>query len=119
MMPAKAGSEGDRHPLVDVEERAARSATFEIPSREEREDLWPGDLAKLIFTDIGERIWVEVVDVLDAVYVGTVESSPLHSELHRGDEIVFHPGNVADISRKCVPGFDRPFRKRNQGILPQ
>jgi hypothetical protein len=118
-MSVKTGSKSDQHRLVDVEERAARFATFEIPSREEREDLWPGDLAKLIFADIGERIWVEVVDVLDAVYVGTVESSPLHSELHRGDEIVFQPENVADISRRCVPGFDRPSRKRNQGTLPQ
>ena len=118
-MSVKTGSKSDQHRLVDVEERAVRFATFEIPSREEREDLWPGDLAKLIFAGIGERIWVEVASVLDSVYVGTIESSPLYSELHRGDEIVFQPENVVDISRKCVPGFDRPLRERNQGTLPQ
>jgi hypothetical protein len=118
-MPANADLEGDRCRLADVEERAAGSGTFEIPSREEREDLWPGDRAKVIFEKIGERLWVEVVNVLGSTYVGTVESSPLYSELHKGDEIVFHPENVADISRKCVPGLDRPFRRRDQGKLSQ
>ena len=41
------GVEGAPPKLVDVESRASRHKSFEIPSRDEREDLWPGDLAKV------------------------------------------------------------------------
>ena len=99
--------------LADVEERAAGSKTFVIPSREEREYLWPGDLAKLVFEGIGERLWVRVVDVLDGcTYVGVMVSSPLGGDLRMGDRLVFGPEHVADISRKSIPGFDRPLEKR-------
>ena len=103
--------------LADVEERAAGSKTFVIPSREEREDLWPGDLAKLILEGFGERLWVRVVDVLDGcTYVGAMVSSPLGGDLRLGDRLVFGPEHVADISRKSVPGFDRPLEKRRMEV---
>ena len=109
--------------LADVEKRAARSKLFEIPSREEREDLWPGDLAKLVFervSGIGERLWVRVMNVMgEGLYVGAVESSPLYDDLHRGDEVIFEAKNVAGITRNCVPGFDRPFRKQKQKAILQ
>ena len=95
------------HRLADVEKRHAESEAFEIPSREEREDLRPGDLAKLVFEEIGERLWVRVTNVMVyKTYVGTIESSPLYSDIHRGDEVVFMPENIADVEKKirfCKP----------------
>ena len=103
--------------LADAEKRAVESTTFKIPSREEREDLWPGDQVKLIFEEIGERLWVRVVDVLVEgiyVYVGSIESSPLYSDLHKGDEIVFGPENVSDLIKNRIRGFDRSSQERKQ-----
>lgn len=106
--------------LADAERRAAGSKDFKIPPREEREDLWPGDLAKLVFEDVGERLWVRVMNVMgEGLYVGAVESSPLYDDLHRGDEVIFESKNVAGITRNCVPGFDRPFRKQKQKTILQ
>ena len=102
--------------LADVEKRAAGSKTFVIPSREEREDLWPGDQAKVVFEDFGERLWVRVVDVLGGcVYVGAMVSCSLYGDCRMGDTVVFGPEHVADISRKSIPGFDRPIEKRRMG----
>ena len=90
--------------LADVEKRAARFRNFEIPSREERENLWPNDLVKVIFEEIGERLWVRVTNVmLHGTYVGVLVSSPLQGDRFMGDSLVFGPENVADISRS---GFD-------------
>ena len=103
--------------LADVEKRAAGSKTFVIPSREEREDLWPGDLAKVILDEVGERIWVRVVDVVMACfYVGFVVSSPLYAGCQMGDKLIFGPENIAGIERKCIPGFDRPVGRRKPGM---
>ena len=102
--------------LIDIEKRAVKFKTFEIPSREEREDLWPGDLAKVVLDGVGERLWVRVMDVLmGCIYVGSIVSSPVYSDAHMGDKLVFGPENVSDISRKRIPGFDRPLEKRKLG----
>ena len=99
--------------LADVEKRAARCQSFEIPSREEREDLWPGDLAKLVFMDVGERLWVRVTDVMGrGSYVGSMVSRPLHSDRRMGGRIFFGPENVADIARRRSSGSDRRFQGR-------
>ena len=99
-------------PLVDVEERAARLKplkSFEIPSRSEREDLWPGDLVKLGFWDSRARLfvramWVRCADVLDDhTYVGILETSPLFDDIRRGDEVLFSPENVVSID-PCSQG---------------
>lgn len=92
--------------LVDVEVRTQmanrmvrESNSFEIPSRAEREDLWPGDLVKLISTNAGEYLWVKVLnrDGTDPgtgkLYSGTVISNP-----HEGDKVSFGPENVTDIA---------------------
>lgn len=93
----------ERNPyrLADVERRAAlHKDDFEIPPREEREDLWPDDLVKLIFEGIGERLWVKVINVLDhQIYVGVIDSSPVYGDVHRGDEVIFGPEHVAGLSR--------------------
>ena len=90
--------------LADVEVRAAKWETFEIPSRAERENLWPGDLVKLVFEDIGERLWIKVLnrDGTDPgtgrLYSGIVMSKPLDSSMSEGDKISFGPEHVADIA---------------------
>ena len=111
------GVEGAPPKLVDVESRASRHKSFEIPSRDEREDLWPGDLAKVILDEVGEWIWVRVVDVMmDCFYVGSVVSSPLYAGCQMGDRLVFSPENIAGIERKCISGFDRPVGRRKLGM---
>lgn len=93
--------------LADVEARErARPATYVIPPRDEREDLWPGDLAKVVVvavggTSCGERIWVRV-GLREAgchLYRGTVVSFPATAGLHSGDELRFGPEHVSDVHR--------------------
>jgi hypothetical protein len=108
--------------LVSAEERhAAHPATFQIPSKTEREALVPGVAAKLLFhietKDAGrvidrgvDRMWVIVQAVGPDGYAGVLDSDPGHSEglnLHEGDVIVFGPEHVAAIdypSRDYVVG---------------
>jgi hypothetical protein len=91
--------------LANVEVREKGSSSFEIPSRAEREDLWPGDLIKLILATVdeylwlGEYLWVKVLnrDGTDPeagkLYSGTVISNP-----HEGNKVSFGPENVAEIA---------------------
>jgi hypothetical protein len=93
------------HRLADIEKRAAMWTSFEIPSRRKRENLQPGDLVKLVFKDIGERLWVEVRERLVSrenlhtrmSYIGVIDSSPLHFSVRQNDEVIFGPEHVADI----------------------
>lgn len=92
--------------LADVEVRAAESeGSFGIPARSEREDLWPGDLVKLVFLDVGERLWVKVLnrDGTDPgtgkLFSGIVISKPANSsDMPEGTPIDFGPENVAAIA---------------------
>ena len=86
------GEEGAPPKLVDVESRASRYKSFEIPSRDEREDLWPGDLAKVILDEVGERIWVRVVDVVMACFY-----------------VVVLLGEFDGFIRLAVEDFDNPL----------
>jgi hypothetical protein len=99
--PKKMPEKRNPYRLADVERRASlHKGDFEIPSREEREDLWPGDLVKLIFEGIGERLWIVVISVLEPhIYVGVIDSSPAYGDVYQGDEVIFSPENVADITR--------------------
>ena len=98
--------------LVSAEERhAAHPATFQIPSKTERETLVPGVAAKLLFhietkeagrvIDRGvDRMWVIVKAVGPDGYAGVLDSDPGQSEglnLHEGDAIVFGPEHVVAI----------------------
>jgi len=90
--------------LVSAEERHAESPdTFQIPSREEREGLCPGDHVKIIFetaTGRPERMWVRVEDVGEDCYLGSIANKPAFIPPHVlkfGDEIVFGPEHVASI----------------------
>lgn len=66
----------------------------------------PGYLAKLIFEEPGvggERMWVEVLEVLDGGrYKGVLRNSPVTLSVTRGTELEFGTENVADV------GFPHP-----------
>ena len=115
--------------LVSAEERhAGYPATFQIPSRTEREALVPGVAAKLLFDietketsrviDRGvDRMWVIVKAVSPDGYAGVLDSDPGHSEglnLHEGDVIVFGPEHVAAIDH---PPMDYVVRKYGASCL--
>lgn len=78
--------------------------TFQIPRREEREQLQPGDLVKLLFevpapepgSVTAERMWVQVTDVAaDGGYVGSLDNDPqVLRGLRLGSRIEFQPQHV-------------------------
>ena len=97
--------------LIDVERWTVGSRSFTIPSREDREDLWPGDLANLLFEGIGKGMWVRVVEAhVGGIYVGVLESSRL------GIMVLFGAENVAGLSRKTHPRFRSDDRPSEAGI---
>lgn len=88
-----------------------RPDLYQIPASEVRENLKVGDTVKLIFRfanewserakNDAERMWVEVVEIdgENARYRGTLANDPMmHSEVHYGDELWFHPVHVFAIS---------------------
>lgn len=87
--------------------------SFTIPTRAERENLTPGDAAKLLFDietreggrviDRGvDRMWVIVKRSVDGRYLGVLDSDPGAAEglrLRPGIELSFGPEHVAGIGR--------------------
>jgi hypothetical protein len=70
--------------LGDTERYQQRAPdSFFIPPAAERRNLKPGDVVKLIFEfdelingQDGERMWVQVTDIMPAGYRGTLLSQP-------------------------------------------
>ena len=101
--------------------------TFPIPRREARENLNPGDLAKLIFKiDLDdpddpfafERMWVIVRERTDGGYLGMLDNKPdsitENEDLWLGTELPFRPEHVIDIelpSEETVDLARRPPRR--------
>ena len=103
---------GEGWALVSTEMRHERHPdSFVIPPRAERENLKPGDGAKLLFdietreggrvTDRGvDRMWVIVKRRVEGRYVGILENDPGTADglrLHPGMELLFGPEHVAEI----------------------
>jgi hypothetical protein len=108
-----AAIESDGWELDDGEERHREApATFAIPSREEREQLRPGAIVKLIFliatedpdgeTEVNvERMWVVVEGRAERFYRGTLDNFPLCTEgIAVGMEVLFEPRHVIQIWRE-------------------
>ena len=113
-IPNRATIENDGWTLVSAEERhAAHPDTFQIPPRDKRESLSPGDGVKLLFeietkeghrvVDRGvDRMWVIVKARTKESYIGILDNDPGTAEnlkLHEGDSIVFGPEHITDIDR--------------------
>lgn len=99
--------------LISAEDRnVADPDTFQIPAREKREALTPGDAAKLLFDietrengrviDRGvDRMWVIVKTRTEWGYLGVLDNHPGTAEnlrLREGDVIRFGPEHVAAIA---------------------
>ena len=104
---------GDGWELISAEDsNAAHPDTFQIPTREKRESLAPGDAAKLLFdietreggrvVDRGvDRMWVIVKARTESGYIGVLDSDPGAAEnlrLREGDSVTFGPEHIADIA---------------------
>jgi hypothetical protein len=104
--------ERDGWDLISAEDRnATHPETFQIPAREKRDDLGPGDGAKLLFdiqtTEEGrvvdrgvDRMWVIVKARSNGRYLGVLDSNPGAAEnlcLREGDSITFGPEHVSEI----------------------
>jgi len=96
-----------RPSLANVEDCNRQSPNrFHIHSRKLRESLRPGHYAKLIFDDIGERMWVFITSVTitrrGVRYKGRLDNVPvsLQTTLTWGSKITFGPEHVADYNKK-------------------
>ncbi len=90
---------------------ASHPDTFQIPAREKRGSLAPGDAAKLLFdietreegrvVDRGvDRMWVIVKGRTEDGYIGVLDNDPGTAEnlhLQEGDNITFGPEHIAEI----------------------
>jgi hypothetical protein len=87
--------------------------TFWIPDRDSRENLQPGDLAKLIFRisvdsqeepTAVERMWVLVRERTSNGYLGMLDNNPdsiaENDEFWRGIELPFEPHHVINIDSR-------------------
>jgi hypothetical protein len=94
--------------LGNGEEYHARApSTFYIPPREERENVQPGELVKLMFKyedgmdAPGERMWVVVTERTDEGYYGILANTPALVELDEnyrwGIEVPFKPEHIINL----------------------
>lgn len=110
---AEPSFDADGWELDDGEAMHAQApATFEIPSRDAREGLRPGDFAKLVFRILVddenepvkvERMWVIVRERRLGGYFGILDNEPdaiaENDDLWVGTELPFEPRHVIDIQR--------------------
>jgi len=87
--------------LINGEIMHARNpATFGIPERAARENLTPGDIAKIGLTEgkEGERFWCCIAERLPGnQYRGTIDNHLCFFDLPHGAPIEFGPEHVLDI----------------------
>lgn len=85
--------------IIDAEAQARKHRSFEIPAKEARTDLRPGDFAKLVFRrkGAGERMWVQVHQAERGCYRGELDSEPVVLPLEPGRPIQFTPRNIIQI----------------------
>ena len=88
--------------LVNAEElQHENPETFWLPSKEDRENLQPGDHVKLIFNDGAqrERMWVQVGSVTEKGYIGILWNNPILIDLEHGDVIEFGVKHITEIEK--------------------
>ena len=98
--------------LEDAVELAEQRDDLSPPSKRKRENCKVGDSVKLLFRFAAEdaprednqteRMWVTITNVDDdyGYYTGVIDNEPIHSTAAYGDELQFHPLNIAEIIKK-------------------
>ena len=82
--------------LTDAEKRNRENPdTFQIPDKEERENLPVGAFAKLIFND-RERMWVRITEFTTTDYEGVLDNEPVVVKMKIGDKVRFKAKHVID-----------------------
>jgi uncharacterized protein YegJ (DUF2314 family) len=95
--------QGKYFTLASAEERASKYS-FQIPSRDTRENVKVGFLVKLIFESddppAKERMWVKVVSRKGAVYNGVLDSGPviMTDFVFKGEGVRFTADHICDVS---------------------
>lgn len=83
-----------------VESNRQHPDTFEIPTEDQKADVLPGDLVKLMFVmkDWGERMWVEVDKVDGDRFAGQLSNQPIGiPRLYADDRVRFRSEHIIDI----------------------
>jgi Uncharacterized protein conserved in bacteria (DUF2314) len=107
-------ADGVWYSLEDGEERHRKDPdTFEIPPREARENLGPGQIVKLMFAittgekELVERMWVIVERRDGAEYVGALDNQPASTDkLLPGATIRFQAKHVIAIHPTKTGGLN-------------
>lgn len=102
----------DGYYLEDAVLLSERRDDLKPPSERRRENCKEGDSVKLLFRFAAEDsprkdnqtelMWVTITDVDDdnGYYSGVIDSEPNHPATALGDELQFHPRNIAEITKK-------------------
>lgn len=105
--------------LEDVEQvHRTHKRTYSIPRSDERKNLRPGQLVKLVFLSENdaeegaraERMWVEVQGSMAGEYIGVLTNRPRYLKyVKQGEHIVFRPEHVCAIYvERNEPGWIDP-----------
>ena len=82
-----------------IESNREHPDSFWVPSADEKAELRPGDLVKLMWLvkrDAGERMWVRVTHRDGSRLVGSLENWPLFVRMDPGEKIKFHVDDIMD-----------------------
>jgi hypothetical protein len=96
--------------LMDGEaQNQAHPTTFNIPTKEERLNLRPSDLAKIVFCPpsgqgYSERMWIKIIEVPEpGKYKGTLDNDPTNPNLglHFESKVEFEARHVIQLQVVC------------------
>lgn len=111
--------------LVNGEQMALlHPDTFEIPSRQERENMLPETNVKLEFrikigeSIFAERMWVIVEKNMGDHYIGTLNNIPTSTNMLRvGDEVIFKPQHILRfLLSEEVPSYIEHLTNQANGL---
>lgn len=93
--------------LVNAEEiHKQYPKSFEIPDKEDLDDLKIGDSVK-VNKEPGERFWVEIVDIKPDYYLGEVDNEIITGDIEYGDIIKFQRKNIYSIRYPMLRDIDK------------
>lgn len=96
--------------LIDcIAQNKCHPNTFEIPSQNLVAKLKVGDAAKVFFQyDVfypsplnaninSERLWVNIIEIVDGVFTGTIANDPVNPNLKFGQRISFEAKHICNL----------------------